>query len=479
MQRNRRQFITESLTTAALVAGTGAAASAAGRPAAGDEAKRATAAAASGGPSGSAGLLKPHPDHPKPATVDRLDEAWHRGRVAALKKALREEGIGGALLSDRWSIIYYSGLWHTSTERPFMLYIPAAETAEPTWFHPGLDRDLVGSWWIKDRESYFDLQHGEGAFPNLGQVQMGATVDLKAWILKGLRARDAASKPLGVDFPVTAEYAALAATILPGTTLRPVGDTCEAMRMVKTPEEIALTQRAMNYFSRIHAFARDYILARGTDATDFEVQVESTRWGVDLIMKDLVRDGKPHTAVGVQVDLGVRTGVGTAYPHPNQFHHNRIKKGDALQVSGVVTIAGCGGELYRAYQIAPSTGPRDTMWQVHTDSCRIQAEESAAGVTCSYVAKRVHDHQVQNGMAKYIYHRPAHGQGWEGHQPPYIALGDHTMLKKGMMFSNEPGLYAPDLGAGYNHSDVVLVGEKRGLQLGSVPFSKEWCYLTL
>jgi Xaa-Pro aminopeptidase len=249
--------------------------------------------------------------------------------------------------------------------------------------------------------------------------------------------------------------------------------------MIKTPEEIALTQRAMNYFSRIHAFARDYILSRGTEATDFEVQVEATRYGADLIMADITRDGRPHTAVGVQVDIGVRAGVGTAYPHPNQFHHNRIKKGDALQVSGVVTLAGCGGELYRGYQVEPWDAVRGKVWQVHTECSRIQAEESAAGVTCSYVAKRVHDHQVANGMSKYIYHRPAHGQGWEGHQPPYIALGDHTMLAENMTFSNEPGLYAPDLGFGYNHSDVVLVGKERGLQLSSVPYSKEWCTLKI
>ena len=119
------------------------------------------------------------------------------------------------------------------------------------------------------------------------------------------------------------------------------------------------------------------------------------------------------------------------------------------------------------------------MWTVHTDCSRIQAEASAAGVTCSYVAKQVHDHQVKNGMAEYIYHRPAHGQGSEGHQPPYIALGDHTMLERGMTFSNEPGLYAPGLGFGYNHSDVVLVEADRGLQLASVPYSREWCFLKL
>jgi Xaa-Pro dipeptidase len=475
MARTRREFVVGSMVAAAGMAAGG------GRGAVGAEgAPRGVdaAAAAAAGDRGSAASLRGNPDHPKPASFDRLDEAWHRGRIKRLQERMTEDGIGGMLLGDRWNVIYFTGLWFTSTERPFLVYVPASGDM-PTLFHPGLDRDLVATWWVKDHEWYFDFKHGEGAFPNLGKVQMGATVDLQRWVLKGLRQRGAAGKPLGVDQPITAEMTAAVEEILPGTALRKAGETCEHLRMVKTPEEIALTQRAMNAFSRVHAFARDYILARGTDATDFEVQCETARYAADLVMQDIHRDGRPHTAVGMQFDIGVRTGVGTAFPHPNQFHHNRIRKGDALQVSGVVTIGGCGGELYRGYQIEPWDAAREKVWQVHTDCCRIQAEESSAGVTCSYVAKRVHDYQVANGMAKYIYHRPAHGQGWEGHQPPYITLGDHTMIEEGMMFSNEPGLYAPDLGFGYNHSDVVLVGAKRGLQLSSVPYSREWCTLKL
>ncbi len=47
------------------------------------------------------------------------------------------------------------------------------------------------------------------------------------------------------------------------------------------------------------------------------------------------------------------------------------------------------------------------------------------------------------------------------------------MLKEGMMISNEPGLYAPDLGFEYNHSDLVVITKQRGLQMGSVPSTKE------
>ncbi len=434
--------------------------------------------AAAGPPSLSAPLLKGDPDHPKPAPFDRLDEAWHRAALRRLQARLQDEGIDGALLGGHWNVIYFTGLWHTETERPFLVFIPAGGS-EPTWFHPSLDRDLIGSWWIKDRETYFDFKHGEGAFPNLGKVQMGATVDLNRWVLKGLRKRGYAGKVIGLDVPITPELAEAAADVLPKTTLKKVDEICDRLRMVKTPEEIALTQRAMNYFSRIHAFARDYLLARGTDATDFEVAMATTQHGVDLIMNDIRRDGRPHTAVGIGVGIEVRSGVGTAYPHPNQFHHNRIKKGDALQVAGSVKVGGFGGELYRAYQIAPWEPVREKVWEVHTECCRIQAEASVPGVTCSYVARQVHEHQVKSGMAKYVYHRPAHGEGSEGHQPPYVSLGDHTMIEEGMTFSNEPGLYAPDLGFGYNHSDVVLVTAKRGLQLSSVPYSKEWCFLTL
>ena len=467
MRKTRRDFLVGSV---AAVAGGMVGAGTAGAP------QGAPAAPAPAG--ASAALLKRDPGHPLPATFDRLDTIWHQGAIRRLQARLQEEGIDGALLGDRWNIIYFTGLWHTSTERPFFIFIPATGL-DLTWFHPGLDRDLVDTWWIKDKETYFDFKHGEGAFPNLGKVQMGATVDLTRWVLKGLKKRGWAGKAIGVDGPITTDLLDTVSDVLPGTTLRKAGDLCDRLRMIKTPEEIALTQRAMDYFSRIHAFARDYILEHGTDRTDFDVQTATTQYGVDLIMKDIKRDGKPHTAVGIEVGIGVRTGVGTAYPHPNQFHHGRIKKGDALQVAGGVKIGGYGGELYRAYQIAPWEPFREKVWDVHTECCRIQADASAAGVTGSYVAKLVHDHQVKNGMAKHVYHRPAHGEGSEGHQPPYIALGDHTMLEAGMTFSNEPGLYVPGQGFGYNHSDNVLVTETRGVQMGSVPCTKEWCLLKL
>ena len=43
----------------------------------------------------------------------------------------------------------------------------------------------------------------------------------------------------------------------------------------------------------------------------------------------------------------------------------------------------------------------------------------------------------------------------------------------------EPGLYDPEHLCGFNWSDTVVVGVKSGYRMSRVPYSKEWCWLTL
>lgn len=423
-------------------------------------------------------LLIKNPDHPQPATFDRLPLSWYKGTVARLKEKVAEKGAEAILIQNPLNIIYFTGLFHTPTERPFYALFPVKEDAL-YWYHPGLDRDLVTSWWSTGNEYYFDYLHAEGAFPNKGKVVQGKTVDLFAWLLEGLKKIGFGEKTIAVDIELSPLMLKRANEVLAKAKFIDVSDICLKMRMVKTKEEIALTQRAMNYFNKIHAFARDFILDKGTDATDFDVQQAAIEYGTDLIMKDIKRDGKPHTAVGISVDIGCRSGAATAYPHPNQFFHKKIERGDALQVSGVVKIGGYGGELYRYYQILPWDSHREKLWQVVSDCVRIQAEESKAGKTCSEVAFKIHQYQVKKGVEKYIYHRPAHGEGMEGHQAPWLALGDYTVLEEGMMFSVEPGLYDSEKGFGYNPSDNLLVTKQKGVLMSSVPYSKEWMVLKL
>ena len=424
-------------------------------------------------------LLVNNTDPPKPSTIDRLPLEWHKGRVKVLQQKLGEKGLDGILITDRWNLIYYTGLFHSTTERPFSCFIPTDKMAIH-WFYPGLDLEIVKSWWITDGEYYYDYPHHDGAYPDQGKVSIGPPVDLVKWQLTGIKKRGYGSKNIGLS--ATPSYKTLKhmQNILPKASFEDVSDVCVKMRRVKTDEELALTQRVYNYFSDIHAWTRDYILQYGTDLTDFKVKMAAMEYGTDLIMKDIKRDGHPHTAVGVRVGIGCRSGIGNAYPHPNQFHHNKIKKGDSLQVSGVVRIGGQGGELYCPYQIAPWTSEMEKMWEVMAESSQMQIRMSSVGTRCQDIAKAVHEYQLQNGMQKFLYQRVAHGEGMEGHQEPYIALGDETVLEKNMTFSMEPGLFYPKGGYGYNPSDMVVVAEGTGYNMGRVPnLTKEWAVLKL
>lgn len=420
---------------------------------------------------------------PEPADYDRLPLEWNKRTVRRFKEKLAERDVEAFLVRDPLNMIYLTGYWHTTTERPQAVFMNVGDD-DPWFFYPGLDRDIVTSWWFGGGRMYFDFHHGEGAFPHEGKVQQGAKVDLFKFMLEGIKKHGVAGNRIGLDGELYPSEQEKARDVLRDIEFVDVGDLLGQMRQVKTPEELALWRRAYVYFDRAHAFARDYILTYGTDVTDYEVAAATELWINDLLYRDLdLAGGAAHHGVSSHVRLGVRAGPVTAYPHPNQPYYNRIGRNMALQIAGIARIGGYGHENYRAFIIADDAGRFDAhmrkLWAVSRDCCDMQLELSVEGVTCSSVAYQIHKYQAREGVAKYVYHRPAHGAGVEGHQAPYLALGDYTMMQKNMCFSEEPGLYDPETGCGFNWSDTIVIGEKKSYRMSRVPYSEEWCWLKL
>jgi Xaa-Pro dipeptidase len=55
-------------------------------------------------------------------------------------------------------------------------------------------------------------------------------------------------------------------------------------------------------------------------------------------------------------------------------------------------------------------------------------------------------------------HHVGHGLGLEGHEPPWLDIGNDEILRAGMVVSCEPGIYEAGFG-GFRHSDSVLITE--------------------
>jgi len=78
------------------------------------------------------------------------------------------------------------------------------------------------------------------------------------------------------------------------------------------------------------------------------------------------------------------------------------------------------------------------------------------GALCADVDRAVRAYYEANDLMRYWKHHSGHAIGLRYHEGPFLDLGDRTELKPGMIFTIEPGLYAPELG-GFRHSDTVLI----------------------
>lgn len=421
----------------------------------------------------------PRKSYPPLTGPFRLPPEWYKATTARFQKKLVEKQWDGAVLHSPDNLQYLTGAFATSTERAIWLFVPAQ--GEPTIFFPGLDRDLWGTWWIQDREWYFDYLHHGGY--NQVMWAAGSSESLFEWVLAGLVKRGHGKKRIAFESSSSDDQLKSMGKVAPQMekVWNAPGAVLLDMREVKTDEEIALDRVAMSLHDRMMDFARDYVLAHGTDATDFEVAHATEAFGAAELVKYLKLDGRPHTGVGVDVGFSCRTGVATAYPHPNQFFYARIQRGDAIQIAAGVRVGGYGGEGYRAMQIeGPGvTALHSKMWETHNAMTLEQQKLMRAGTRCNQVAEGVLKLAKDAGLEKYVYHRPAHGEGSEGHQAPWMALGDETVLQENMTFSNEPGLYNPEGGFGYNHSNLVRVTKTGGEQINQTPLTREWCWIKI
>jgi len=424
----------------------------------------------------------------------RLPQSWHDAQMRKLQEYLKAERLAGALLDSSGNQAYFTGLHMTRTERPAMMWIPV--DGPPHFFGPGLDRDVVDTWGIA-QSTYFDFKNAEtevlATIPHVygkGETILarhGAPRDLFQWMLEGVKKLGVPGDRIAIDstgFDPREDAnprQQVFSKVFPGKQLVPIGGTLYEWQLVKDDHEIALVQKALDIDTELQIHCRAFILAHGTDLTDFAVRQEAERFGTELVMHTLglarqLEDGMPHKGVQLAINLSCRAGMNTAWPHPNQFHYRKLARGQAVQMATYSSLAGYGGEGYRAYHLLPIDEFATKLWEVHTEMTVFQGEETKAGAIAGEVGEKTLEIPVKAGLARYIYHRPAHG--WH-HTAPWISPGDPTAIKENMMFSNEPGLYAPEEQVGYNHSNNILARPDKGVRMNHTPLDKEFCWLEL
>lgn len=389
----------------------------------------------------SATLTASAPDLP-----DRLPAEWYRRKVVQVQHEMAKRKLDALVLLRAPNVIYTTGYFHLSTERPLAALIP--KSGEPALFVPGLESDQVKLWWVKDFEAYFD-------YPG--------PVNRVRWIFERVAGRGFAKSRIGVEEPTPSRMQQIKLGA-PGAEIVEAGDLIDEMRYVKDEDEINIMRRGM-YFNDFSIQAgRDFVQAHGAVSEN-----EILKAADDALADKMAAELKDVVGVSIDPPFGglVPFGKRSAFPHavPSK---DRLKKGDSLILSYTCQVGGYAVECERSFIVGKPSDYAKRLYDAMLAAHDTGVENLKEGAIAEEVDKKALDQIRKAGFEKFLKHRTGHGCGLEDHEAPWIADGDKTVLEQGMTFSCEPGVYDPDWG-GVRHSDTVVVRKEKGEVLNKYP----------
>jgi len=381
-----------------------------------------------------------------PNLPDRLHPDWYRRKIGQVQEEMARRKLDALVLLSSYNVIYTTGYFHLSTERPLAVLI--AKSGDPTLFIPGLETDQVKLWWVKDFEAYFD-------YPG--------PVNRVRWIFERVTNRGLGKGRIGIEEATPSRLREIKLGA-PNAEIVDAGDLIERMRWVKDEDELNVMRRSM-YFSDFHVqAAREFVQSHGSVSEN-----EILKAAADALADKMGAELKEVVGVGIDPPFGglVPFGKRSAFPHAVPST-DRLKKGDALIISFGTQVGGYFVECERSFSVGQPTDYAKRLYDAMLAAHDAGVENMKEGAVAEEVDKKSLDQIRKAGFEKFLRHRTGHGIGLEGHESPWIAEGDKTVLKEGMTFSCEPGVYDPDWG-GFRHSDTVIVRKEKGEVINKYP----------
>ena len=231
-------------------------------------------------------------------------------------------------------------------------------------------------------------------------------------------------------------------------------DLVDKLRWVKSKQEVQLLKESARWAERAHDILMENIAPGEHDAI---IGLKASYEAFTGMMKKLgaryqqLKWGLSPVVIGCRGQVG----PGSAVPHA-VFSKRRIRRGDVLVTEAGVEVGGYTSELERTV-IVGKAGTREKKYF----EIMLRAQDAALstfkpGVTCSQVDAAARKTIEASGLTGALRHHAGHGIGIDGHEPPWLDPGEKTIMRTGMVFSCEPGLYIPGF-AGFRHSDTIVI----------------------
>jgi Xaa-Pro aminopeptidase len=366
----------------------------------------------------------------------------HRARCDALLERLQADGISGAVLFDPYYVLYYSGFAFVPTERPVALVLGA--DGARALVVPRLELEHAQSKAALDRVEHYLEYPGEPraetalerTLRDLGPTgTIGADQDGYPWIL-------------GYRGPTLSE--------LSGAKVVRVVDRIETQMAVKSEAEVALIRESVRWANLAHRLLQRYTRVGATETEVAQrASDEATFAMLDAIGE--IYSAQSFHASGAHAGYRGQIGRNAAIPHA--LAGNLVfEPGDVLVTGASAPVWGYLSELERTMFLGEPTTEQRRLFEHMVALQDLAFEAIRPGSACSEVDAAVRAYFEEHDLWPNWRHHTGHAIGLRYHEGPFLDSGDDTEIRPGMVFTVEPGLYAPELG-GFRHSDTVLVTE--------------------
>jgi Xaa-Pro dipeptidase len=372
----------------------------------------------------------------------QIPQTEFQARIDRLLGCLEAEELAGVVLFDRDYVLYYTGFAFIPTERPIAFVMNAR--GETGLCVPRLEVEHARASALVDRVDYY-VEYPYDPHPmavlkekltemGIGDL-LGADDDGYPWIL-------------GYRGPTLSEVT--------GAQVRPVRAFVEDQMMVKGAAELALIRESVTWGNLAHTLLQRYTHVGATETeVSARASVEANQVMLDAI-GPIYRAQSPFSN-GASAGYRGQIGRGAAIPHA-MANNVTFQAGDVLVTGAGAPVWGYHSELERTMVIGPASDEQKRFFDHMVALQNTALEAIRPGVECASVDQAVRAYFEAHDLMAYWKHHSGHCIGIRYHEGPFFDVGDRTVIRPGMVFTVEPGLYVPDLG-GFRHSDTVAVTE--------------------
>jgi Xaa-Pro aminopeptidase len=235
-------------------------------------------------------------------------------------------------------------------------------------------------------------------------------------------------------------YHSLLGKLTQEAELHPVEQEIRNLRAAKDETEMALTRTAIDLASKAFFHIVEML---GDGVVEQEIALE-----MEFFMK----------RTGVQAlgfDIIIASGKRSALPH-GRASEKRIEEGDFILIDFGSDFSGYHSDQTRTLICGKPSPKQENIYQIVRDAHDKAIEKVRPGIPICEVDSAARDYIQDQGYGDYFGHGTGHGIGLAVHEDPAVNIENKDLLREGMVFTIEPGIYIPDWG-GVRIEDMVRV----------------------